>query len=134
MKLYEEESVVKAMWKVRESGLGATAWIPGAADSWEGWEDAAVAPDKIGLYLRELRKLFKKYNYKSSTYGHFGQGCVHCRIPFDLKTHEGIKNFRAFLDEAADLVISLGGSLSGEHGDGQSRAELLPKMFGRRID
>ncbi len=56
---------------------------------------------------------------------------MHTRIPFDLVTADGVAAFRAFLDRAADLVVSYGGSLSGEHGDGQSRGQLLPKMFGR---
>jgi Fe-S oxidoreductase len=88
-----------------------------------------VAPDKVGPYLRELRQLFSKYGYHPSLYGHFGQGCVHCRVGFDLYTAEGVRNFRSFMGEAADLVVRYGGSLSGEHGDGQARAELLPKMF-----
>ena len=133
MKFYDDKEAVKEIWQIRESGLGSTAWIPNQADTWPGWEDSAVAPEKVGAYLRELKKLFKKYHYQVSVYGHFGQGCVHCRIPFDLKTHQGIKNFRSFLDEAADLVVNMGGSLSGEHGDGQGRAELLVKMFGEEL-
>ena len=133
MKLFDEEWEESKVWEVRESGLGATAFVPGLDDTWPGWEDSAVPPDKVGPYLRDLRKLFHKYNYSASLYGHFGQGCIHCRIPFDLYTAAGIKKFRAFIDEASDLVLSYGGSLSGEHGDGQSRAELLPKMYGAEI-
>jgi FAD/FMN-containing dehydrogenase/Fe-S oxidoreductase len=133
MKLYDDNEQEKQLWEVRESGLGATAFVPGLRDFWPGWEDSAVPPDKVGPYLRDLKKLFAKYNYDCSVYGHFGQGCIHCRIPFDLYTEQGIKDWRAFLDEAADLVVSYGGSLSGEHGDGQGRAELLPKMFGEQI-
>ena len=114
-------------------GPGATARIPGEKDTWEGWEDSAVPPDRVGPYLRDLRKLLEKYGYNCSLYGHFGQGCIHTRIDFDLKTDEGVKHFRAFLDEAADLVVRYGGSLSGEHGDGQSKAALLPKMFGAEL-
>jgi Fe-S oxidoreductase len=118
---------------VRRSGLGATARVPGAKDTWEGWEDSAVPPEKLGTYLRELRKLFNQYGYACALYGHFGQGCVHTRIDFDLLTKEGIEHYRSFIHAAADLVISHGGSLSGEHGDGQSRGELLPKMFGPEL-
>ncbi len=131
MKLYDNREEEHEIWKVRESGLGATARVPGQQDTWEGWEDSAVPPEKLGTYLRELRELLNKYEYKPvALYGHFGQGCVHCRIPFDLKTTEGVDRWRKFLDEAADLVVRLGGSISGEHGDGQSKANLLPKMFG----
>ncbi len=130
MKLFDDESQEKMLWKVRESGLGATARVPGAKDAWEGWEDSSVPPDKLGGYLRDLRKLFEKYKYGCALYGHFGQGCVHTRIDFDLATGPGIEAFRSFISEACDLVLSYGGSLSGEHGDGQSRAEFLPKMFG----
>jgi FAD/FMN-containing dehydrogenase/Fe-S oxidoreductase len=133
MKLFDDEWEESKVWEVRESGLGATAFVPGLDDTWPGWEDSAVPPDKVGPYLRDLRKLFHKYNYSASLYGHFGQGCIHCRIPFDLYTAAGIKKYRAFVDEATDLILSYGGSLSGEHGDGQSRAELLPKMYGSEI-
>ena len=133
MKLFDNEAEEEHLWKVRESGLGATARIPGEKDAWEGWEDSAVPPDRVGPYLRDFRKLLQKYGYDCSLYGHFGQGCIHTRIDFDLKTYEGVKHFRKFLDEAGDLVVSYGGSISGEHGDGQSKAALLPKMFGPEL-
>ena len=133
MKLFDNEEEEEHLWKVRESGLGATARIPGEPDAWEGWEDSAVPPARVGPYLRDLRKLFDKYGYNCSLYGHFGQGCIHTRIDFDLKTQPGVEHFRAFLNEAADLVVSHGGSISGEHGDGQSKAALLPKMFGPEL-
>jgi Fe-S oxidoreductase/FAD/FMN-containing dehydrogenase len=129
MKLFDDPHEEKMVWKVREGGLGATAWVPGQPDTWPGWEDSAVPPEKVGPYLRDLRKLFDKYGYHPSLYGHFGRGCIHCRVGFDLYTAEGVRNFRSFMGEAADLVVSYGGSLSGEHGDGQARAELLPRMF-----
>jgi len=133
MKLFDDPAETSLVWQIRESGLGATARVPGDRDTWEGWEDSAVPPQRVGAYLQDLRKLFRKFGYNGALYGHFGQGCVHTRIDFDLVTAEGIRTFRAFLDEAADLVLSYGGSLSGEHGDGQSRAELLPKMFGEDL-
>jgi Fe-S oxidoreductase len=120
----------QAMLKAREAGLGVTARPPDGRETWEGWEDSAVAPERLGNYLRDLKKLFARYGYdQASLYGHFGQGCVHTRIPFDLKDTDGIAAFRRFLFDAADLVASYGGSLSGEHGDGQARGELLPRMF-----
>ncbi|SEG95605.1 FAD/FMN-containing dehydrogenase [Actinacidiphila yanglinensis] len=122
------------MLKAREAGLGVTARPPDGRETWEGWEDSAVPPERLGDYLRDLKKLFAAYDYDHPTlYGHFGQGCVHTRIPFGLRTAEGVAAFRSFLHEAADLVSSYGGSLSGEHGDGQARGELLPKMFGDRL-
>ena len=133
MKLFDDEWEEEHLWKVRESGLGATARIPGEPDAWEGWEDSAVPPLKLGGYLRDLRDLLNKYNYTGALYGHFGQGCVHTRISFDLKTASGVEHFRKFLSEAGDLVVRYGGSISGEHGDGQSKAALLPKMFGPEI-
>ncbi|CAN5891292.1 FAD-binding and (Fe-S)-binding domain-containing protein [soil metagenome] len=132
-RIYEDDEDQEKVWAVRESGLGATAFVPGLEDSWPGWEDSAVPPEKIGDYLDDLQQLFKKYDYKASLYGHFGQGCVHCRIPFDLVTQEGLENYRKFVEEAADLVLSYGGSLSGEHGDGQARGELLEKMYGPEL-
>jgi FAD/FMN-containing dehydrogenase len=133
MKLFDDPREEHKLWEVRESGLGATANVPGMRDTWPGWEDSAVPPDKLGGYLRDLRKLFDKHGYECSLYGHFGQACVHVRIDFDLVTQAGIDNYLSFLNEAADLVISYGGSLSGEHGDGQARAALLPKMYGPEL-
>jgi FAD/FMN-containing dehydrogenase/Fe-S oxidoreductase len=132
-RLYDDPKQERHIWEVREAGLGATAFIPGKPDTYEGWEDSAVPPERVGDYIRELRKLAARYGYESALYGHYGQGCIHARWNFDLKTKEGIATFRRFLDDASDLVLSLGGSLSGEHGDGQSRAELLPKMFGDEL-
>lgn len=133
MKLFTDPAEERQLWIVRESGLGATARVPGEPDNWPGWEDSAVAPDQVGPYLREFRKLLDRYGYEAALYGHFGQGCVHCRISFDLYTAEGIRNWKHYLEEAADLVVRHGGSLSGEHGDGQSRAWLLPRMFGDEL-
>jgi FAD/FMN-containing dehydrogenase/Fe-S oxidoreductase len=133
MKLFENLKEAAKIWMVRESGLGATTSVPGEPHHWEGWEDAAVPPGKLGSYLRDFSSLLKKYDYTSALYGHFGQGCVHNRVNFDLTSREGIKKFRAFVEEAADIVVGYGGSLSGEHGDGQSRAELLPKMYGPEL-
>jgi len=120
----------KRVWEIREASLGVTSHVPGEPLNWEGWEDAAVAPEKLGAYLRDLRKMMAAFGYKGSLYGHFGHACVHTRLNFDFESKEGIAKFRQFVEEAADLVVSYGGSLSGEHGDGQARAELLPKMFG----
>jgi Fe-S oxidoreductase len=108
-------------------------FVPGEPDRWEGWEDAAVPPVLLGAYLRKLVALMAEYGYSSPLYGHYGQGCVHQRINFDFRSQDGLRKFREFIDRAADLVLSFGGSLSGEHGDGQSRAALLPKMFGPEL-
>jgi FAD/FMN-containing dehydrogenase/Fe-S oxidoreductase len=122
------------MLKAREAGLGVTAHPPDMPESWEGWEDSAVAPEMLGDYLRELLGLFSEYGYeRPALYGHFGHGCVHIRMPFRLKSGPGVATFRDFLHSAADLVTSYGGSLSGEHGDGQARGELLERMFGPAI-
>ncbi len=127
------QSEAARVWKVRESGLGATVFVPGEPHGWEGWEDSAVPPEKMGSYLRELFSAAKRYGYRSPIYGHFGQGCVHMRFNFDLETEAGIAKYLQFINEAADIVIAHGGSLSGEHGDGQSRAALLHKMFGPEL-
>ena len=122
-----------SVWHVRESALGAMVFVPGEPDRFEGWEDAAVPPAQLGNYLRAISKLMAEYGFRSPLYGHYGQGCVHTRINFDFSTPKGIKIFREFIDRAADVVLSFGGSLSGEHGDGQARAALLPKMFGPEL-
>ena len=130
---FDEPGQEEELWEVRESALGATARIPGQADTWPGWEDSAVDPSRLGDYLRDLYGLYEEYGYtEASLYGHFGQGCVHTRIPFDMFTADGVSQFRSFLERAADLVASYGGSLSGEHGDGQARGELLARDVRRR--
>jgi len=133
MKLYADPAESEHVWKIRESGLGATAHVPGKRLTWPGWEDSAVPPDKLGGYLRDFRALLTKHKLEADLYGHFGQGCLHCRISFDMETADGIRTYRSFVEQAADLVGRYGGSLSGEHGDGQSRAELLPKMYGTEL-
>jgi FAD/FMN-containing dehydrogenase/Fe-S oxidoreductase len=131
-RIYSAEDAA-AVWRVRESALGATAFVPGEPERFEGWDDAGIPPARLGDYLRQLTALMAEYGYRSPLYGHYGQGCVHLRINFDFHTVEGVRRFREFIDRAADLVLSLGGSLSGEHGDGQARAALLPKMFGPEL-
>ena len=133
MRLYDDPPTESQLWDVRESGLGATAFHPVESDHWEGWEDAAVPPARLGSYLRGFKQLLDRYGYRTSMYGHFGDGCVHCRIDFDLESAGGLRRFRSFVEDAADLVLAHGGSLSGEHGDGQSRGELLEKMFGPEL-
>lgn len=133
MELIEDEERSERIWQVRESGLGATAFVPGMEDTWPGWEDAAVPPERVGPYLRDFERLLNKFGYECALYGHFGQGCIHCRINFDLADPPGIEKYREFVHRAADLVVSHGGSLSAEHGDGLSKSELLPKMFGEKL-
>jgi FAD/FMN-containing dehydrogenase/Fe-S oxidoreductase len=133
MRLLTDPRQARRIWEVRESSLGATSHVPGDPPRWEGFEDSAVAPEKLGAYLRDLRKLMNAYEYGGAFYGHFGHACVHTRMNYDLESGEGVRKFRQFMEEAADLVVGYGGSLSGEHGDGQARAELLPKMFGPEL-
>ena len=133
MKLVTDEAQQQMLWAVRESGLGATAKLKDEPANWPGWEDSAVAPKDVGKYLRELRALYDKYGYEAALYGHFGQGCIHCRVSFDLFTADGVAAWMRFLDEAAHLIAKYKGSLSGEHGDGQARGRLLPIMFGDEI-
>ena len=128
-RIVEDPGEQGRLWELRESGLAATAHVTGRHPTWPGWEDSSVPVPQLGRYLRELRALFQKFDYHADLYGHFGQGCVHCRIDFDFRTDAGVATFRAFMHEAADLVVRHGGSLSGEHGDGQARGELLDRMF-----
>ncbi|MEV0971617.1 FAD-binding and (Fe-S)-binding domain-containing protein [Microtetraspora glauca] len=132
VRYFDDPAHEDELWQVREAGLGATAWVPLEHDTWPGWEDSAVAPESLGSYLRDLHRLQEEYGYAeaSALYGHFGHGCLHTRISFDLVTADGIRKYREFMERAADLVVSYNGSLSGEHGDGQARGELWPTMFG----
>lgn len=131
MRLFDDPAEQHKLWTVRESGLGATAFVPGEPLAWEGWEDAAVPVEHLGDYLRDFRRLLDRYGYHGTLYGHFGQGCIHTRIDFDLESAAGIEKFRSFTQEAAEIVAGkYGGSLSGEHSDGQARGDLLPIMYG----
>lgn len=132
MRLLAKPSDYKKVVEIRESGVGASR-VPGEEDAWPSWEDAAVPPVKLGDYLRDFYKLIDKYKYACTLFGHFGDGCIHTRITFNLKTAEGVQRYRAFMTEVAHTVVRYGGSLSGEHGDGQARAELLPVMFGSEL-
>jgi FAD/FMN-containing dehydrogenase/Fe-S oxidoreductase len=121
-----------SVWKVRESAVGDSR-APGYMDAEGNWEDAAVHPDKLGAYLRDFQQILDDHGYRCVYYGHFGQGCVHTRMDFDLKSAAGVKTFRSFMEKCADLVVAYGGSLAGEYGEGHGRAELLPKMFGPEL-
>lgn len=122
-----------AVWTAREGALGVTAFPPGEFGAWPGWEDSAVPREALAPYLRDLRDLFHKHGYEAALYGHFGDGLVHCRVNFDLRSEEGVANWQRFMEKAADLVTSYGGSLSGEHGDGEARAALLERMYGPEL-
>ncbi|MBC8093879.1 MAG: FAD-binding oxidoreductase, partial [Pseudonocardia sp.] len=124
-----DPGAMKALWRIREDGAGIVTRSPDGGEAWPGWEDAAVPPEKFGAYLREFDKLLESHGRRGAYYGHFGDGCLHIRIDFDLMTEPGIANFRGFMEDAADLAVAHGGSLSGEHGDGTARAELLPRMY-----
>ncbi len=125
----DDPAVARALWRVREDGAGIVTRLPGGGEAWPGWEDSAVPPSRLGAYLRDLAELMASHRLRGAYYGHFGEGCVHLRLDFDLATKAGAVRFRRFVEEAADLVAGYGGSLSGEHGDGQARSELLPRMY-----
>ncbi|MEV8569616.1 FAD-binding and (Fe-S)-binding domain-containing protein [Streptomyces sp. NPDC051322] len=117
------------LWKVREDGAGLSSRRIDGVQTWPGWEDSAVAPERLAEYLAELLPMVRKYGYTAFMYGHFGAGCVHMRLDYDLRSETGRQDFQDFTREAAALVVRHGGSLSGEHGDGRARSELLEVMY-----
>ncbi|WP_367322330.1 FAD-binding and (Fe-S)-binding domain-containing protein [Streptomyces sp. HUAS ZL42] len=123
----------RALWRIREDASGTATRMPDGSEAWPGWEDCAVPPARLGAYLRDFRGLLAALGLRGTPYGHFGDGCIHVRIDFDLMTQAGVGRFRRFSEELAEVVVAHGGSLSGEHGDGQARAELLPKMYGEEM-
>jgi FAD/FMN-containing dehydrogenase/Fe-S oxidoreductase len=135
LRLVDDDGAARTIWEIRESGLGANAFVPGEPSSWPGWDDAAVDPAVLGPYLREFEALLESYGmlYATSIYGHYGDGCLHSHMPFDLTSSTGVDTYLRFLDDASDLVTRYGGSNSGEHGDGQQRAVYLEKMFGPEV-
>ncbi|MFC9404119.1 FAD-binding and (Fe-S)-binding domain-containing protein [[Kitasatospora] papulosa] len=124
---------MRTLWRIREDAAGTATRMPDGTEAWPGWEDCAVPPARLGPYLRDFRALLTAHGLHGTPYGHFGDGCIHVRIDFDLLTAQGVARFRRFSEEQAGLVVAHGGSLSGEHGDGQARAELLPRMYGNDL-
>ena len=119
----------RALWRIREASAGTVTRLPDGGEAWPNWEDSAVPPENLAGYLRDLYALMDRYGYRGIPFGHFGEGCVHVRISFDFHTTEGITTFNSFMNDAAELVSSYGGSLSGEHGDGRARSSLLHTMY-----
>jgi FAD/FMN-containing dehydrogenase/Fe-S oxidoreductase len=117
----------RALWRIREDGAGLGGRTPAGAPAWPGWEDAAVPPEHLGAYLRDFGALLADHGLDGLIYGHFGDGCVHVRIDFPLASAPS--RYREFVVAAAQLVGKYGGSMSGEHGDGRARGELLPYMY-----
>ncbi|TQK69146.1 FAD-binding and (Fe-S)-binding domain-containing protein [Nocardioides sp. SLBN-35] len=117
------------LWKIRADGAGLAGRAPSGKPAWAGWEDAAVPPDRLGTYLTSFEDLLARHELTAMPFGHFGEGCIHVRMDFPFDRPDGAEAFHAFLEDAADLVTSLGGSLSGEHGDGRARSDLLPRMY-----
>jgi len=117
-----------ALWKIREDGAGL-AGVSLAEPAYPGWEDAAVPPARLGAYLRDFDALLTDFGLDALPYGHFGDGCVHARIDFPLTRSGGADTYRRFVEAAAKVAASYGGSMSGEHGDGRARGALLPAMY-----
>ena len=120
---------MRALWGIREAGAGIVSRLPDGRQAWAGWEDSAVPPEHLADYLRDLYAVLEAHGLSGIPYGHFGEGCVHIRIDFALGSESGVRGYRAFIEEAAELVAGYGGSLSGEHGDGRARSALLPVMY-----
>jgi FAD/FMN-containing dehydrogenase/Fe-S oxidoreductase len=132
IKTYEDDRHETDIWEIRRGAIGSTR-IPGEHAGMAGWEDAAVDPSRLAAYLTEFCELVDRYGYHTILFGHFGQGCTHCRLDLDIRTAAGIETFHRFLLDAGDLVIKHGGVPSGEHGDGQLRAELLTRVYGEEL-
>ncbi|MFE1957254.1 FAD-binding and (Fe-S)-binding domain-containing protein [Streptomyces sp. NPDC059479] len=129
----DDPAAQRALWRVREDAAGTATRMADGSEAWPGWEDCAVPPARLGAYLRDFRALLAEHGLRGTPYGHFGDGCIHVRIDFDLLSEDGVRHFRRFSEEAAVLVVAHGGSLSGEHGDGLARSELLSKMYGDEL-
>ena len=121
------------LWRCRRDSTGLATRRSDGAEAWGGWEDAAVPPERLGTYLRELDEILAAHDLSGASYGHFGEGCMHIRMDFDLFSERGLAHYRSFVEQAADLVVRLGGSVSGEHGDGRARSELLARMYGADV-
>ena len=127
--IVDDPSRAAALWRIRADGAGLSARSPAGRPAHAGWEDAAVPPERLGDYLRDFDALMSEFGVTGMPYGHFGDGCMHVRIDLPLGRPGGTEVFRGFLVAAAKMVAGYGGSLSGEHGDGRARSELLPLMY-----
>lgn len=127
--IYPPGADAAALWRIRADGAGLGGRTPKGDQAWPGWEDAAVPPENLAAYLQDFQKLLEKFGLDGLLYGHFGDGCVHVRLNMPLGSAAGLGKSRDFLFAAAQLVGKYGGSISGEHGDGRARSELLPKMY-----
>ncbi|WP_237111692.1 FAD-binding and (Fe-S)-binding domain-containing protein [Nocardioides sp. WS12] len=125
----EDGAEIERLWQIRADGAGLAGRAPSGLPAWAGWEDTAVPPEHLGTYLTGFEALLERHHLTAMPFGHFGEGCIHVRMDFPFGDPDGPERYRAFIEEAADLVASLGGSLSGEHGDGRARSEWLPKMY-----
>ncbi|MDN6417315.1 MAG: FAD-binding oxidoreductase, partial [Corynebacterium casei] len=128
-----EPKEMRELWRIREASAGVVTRLPDGGEAWPNWEDSAVPPENLADYLRDLYALMDKYSLRGIPFGHFGEGCVHVRISFDFGSAEGIEIFNKFMNEAAELVSSYDGSLSGEHGDGRARSALLDRMYSEEM-
>lgn len=124
-----DPAVQARLWRIREDGAGLAGRAPSGKPAWPGWEDAAVPPERLGEYLAQFDALVADHGLTSAPFGHFGDGCMHVRLDFPFDRPDGTAVFRTFLQSAAELVASFGGTLSGEHGDGRARSDLLPTMY-----
>ena len=122
-------AAMRRLWEIREAGAGIVTRLPDGGEAWPGWEDSAVPPEQLADYLRDLYALLDEFGLRGIPFGHFGEGCVHIRISFDFATESGVAVYRDFLARAAELVRGYGGSVSGEHGDGRARSELLATIY-----
>ncbi|MQY04611.1 FAD-binding and (Fe-S)-binding domain-containing protein [Actinomadura macrotermitis] len=125
----DDPARMRALWWIREAGAGIVTRLPDGGEAWPGWEDSAVPPERLAGYLRDLYALMREHRLRGVPYGHFGEGCLHLRLDFGLDDAPGVARYRAFAEAAADLVVAHGGSVSGEHGDGRARSELLARMY-----
>jgi FAD/FMN-containing dehydrogenase/Fe-S oxidoreductase len=123
----------RALWRIRESGAGIVTRLADGGEAWPGWEDSAVPPQNLAAYLRDLYALLDEHGLRGVPFGHFGEGCLHLRVDFELGTEEGLAGYRSFITAAAEVVAAHGGSVSGEHGDGRARSELLGTMYSRSM-
>jgi len=129
VELVTEPADQRALWRIRERGAGLASRTSEGREAWPGWEDAAVPPEHLAGYLSDFEALLAEHHLTGVIYGHFGEGCVHVRIDYDLRSEPGQAAYRAFQEQAADLVVRHGGVPSGEHGDGRARSELLSRVY-----
>ncbi|WP_257298226.1 FAD-binding and (Fe-S)-binding domain-containing protein [Haloarchaeobius sp. FL176] len=125
-----EDAERAKIWKLRKSGLPILLSRTSDAKHISFIEDTAVPPDSLPAFVEGFREILDDHDTFASFYAHAGPGVLHVRPLVNTKTTAGVESMESIADAVTDLVVDLGGSVSGEHGDGRARTQWNRKLYG----